>query len=133
MAGAGDEEAAHRSLRQVPSRRPAAEGRGRVPGERDNWVYLGRLYRSAFKALQRLPLREYPVRRDFPPRVGKDKSFGASWPEREAIRRVEAEQKFMLTMEQVKDKYEFGPGKFGPPSFTGKRETNPNPRESGFL
>lgn len=52
--------------------------------------------------MSRLELREYPLRRSFPPSVSADKSFRISWPEREATRRIEAREDAVLSLDQVK-------------------------------
>ena len=52
--------------------------------------------------MARLELREYPLRRSFPPTVSADKSFRISWPEREASRRIEAQEEAVLSLAQIK-------------------------------
>ena len=52
--------------------------------------------------MSRLELREYPLRRSFPPTVSADKSFRISWPEREASRRIEAQEEDVLSLGQIK-------------------------------
>ncbi len=62
----------------------------RMP-DRDTWIHLGRLYREAAKTLWRMELREFPVRAEWPPRLGQQTAGLSSQPERETIRRDEIE------------------------------------------
>jgi hypothetical protein len=52
--------------------------------------------------MSRLELREFPLRRDFPPAIDSGSSFRTSWPEREASRLVDAQLDGVITVDQMR-------------------------------
>ena len=69
--------------------------------EHDDWVHLGRAYRQAAKSLWRLELREFPVRAEWPPLLGQHGGSLSSHPERETLRRIQAEERSTVTRIQL--------------------------------
>lgn len=69
--------------------------------DRDHWIHLGRLYREAAKALWRMELRAFPIRRAYPPPVLSSQQHGGSWPEKEALRRLTIEERSILKRDEL--------------------------------